>query len=66
MEKKSAKGVARKKGKKNRKIGRNANRCKRYRSEIGMPHGPGRPGAKSGKNWIRHTVDNCMTCARVA
>jgi hypothetical protein len=39
-----------KQGKKNRKVGRNAAKCERYRARIGKPNGPGKPGNKAGKN----------------
>lgn len=40
----------RKQGRKGRKIGRNKQKCERYRSRIGKPRGPGVPGTKAGKN----------------
>lgn len=39
-----------KKGKKNRKFGRNRDSCARYRARVGKPRGPGVPGNKAGKN----------------
>lgn len=33
-----------------KKIGRNAEKCKRYRLVKGKPCGPGRDGQKAGKN----------------
>ena len=43
----------RKKGKKGRKIGRNKDKCARYRARVGKPRGPGVEGCKSGKNATR-------------
>jgi hypothetical protein len=42
--------MAHKQGKKQRKYGRNKQKCERYRSRVGKPRGPGEPGNKSGKN----------------
>ena len=39
-----------KKGAKGRKIGRNKDKCARYRARVGKPRGRGVPGNKSGKN----------------
>lgn len=39
-----------KSGKKNRKHGRNKQKCENYRRRVGKPNGPGRPGNKAGKN----------------
>lgn len=33
------------------KIGRNVDKCKRYRAAIGKPRGPGKTGNKSGKGY---------------
>lgn len=43
----STKGQGRKKGKKNRKWGRNKAKCQLYRERIGKPNGPGKPGRKT-------------------
>lgn len=40
----------RKRGKKNRKHGRNKAKCERYRAQVGKPRGPGEKGNKAGKN----------------
>lgn len=46
-----ARGVSdRKQGKRNRKHGRDAAKCARYRARVGKPRGPGEPGNKAGKN----------------
>lgn len=37
---------------KNRKYGRNLNRCARYRIRVGKPLGRGVPGNKRGKNKV--------------
>lgn len=47
-----ATGVQRRGGKKNRKHGRNTDKCARYRARIGKPNGPGKPGNKAGKNKV--------------
>lgn len=38
------------KSKKGRKVGRNKAKCESYRRRIGKPRGPGKSGAKAGKN----------------
>lgn len=38
------------KSNKNKKYGRNKEKCKRYRARVGKPRGPGVKGNKAGKN----------------
>lgn len=40
----------------NRKIGRNKEKCQRYRSRVGKPLGRGVPGNKAGKHHVRKGV----------
>lgn len=42
-----------KSGKKNRKHRRNKDKCESYRRRVGKPNGPGKAGAKAGKNRTR-------------